>query len=98
MATTPEGKVKAKVKKLLGTYDKLYHFMPVPMQYQASSLDYFVCYCGRFIAIETKREGEDLTNMQKLIRRRIEEAGGTVFRVSNDEELFALKTFLDNLY
>jgi len=72
--------------------------MPVPVAYQASSLDFFVCYFGRFIAIETKREGEDLTKMQDLIRRRIEAAGGSVFRVSNDEELFALKTFLDHLH
>jgi len=53
---------------------------------------------SRFVSIETKRDGEDLTNMQKLVKRRIEAAGGTVFRVSNDEELFALKTFLDHLH
>jgi len=96
--STPEGKVKARVRKLLGNYDPIYVFMPVPVAYQASSLDFFVCYMSRFISIETKRDGEDLTNMQKLVKRRIEAAGGTVFRVSNDEELFALKTFLDHLH
>ena len=95
---TPEGKVKARISRLLKNYKSLYSFMPVPMQYQAAALDYFVCYAGRFIAIEAKREGEDLTPAQKFCRKRIEEAGGLVFRVSNDEELFSLKTFLDNIY
>jgi len=98
MATTPEGKVKAKINRLLDSYKDLYRFMPVPMQYQAAALDYFVCYVGRFIAIEAKREGKDLTPAQKFCRKRIEEAGGLVFRVSNDEELSALKAVLDHLH
>ena len=95
---TPEGKVKLKINKLLDNYKGLYRFMPVPMQYQAAALDYFICYVGRFIAIEAKRDGSDLTPAQHYARRSIEAAGGSVFRVSNDEELFALKTFLDHLH
>jgi hypothetical protein len=95
---TPEGKVKSKVKKLLGTYKHLYSFMPVPVMYQASSLDYLICYTGVFIAIETKAPTGQLTPRQRLTIRGIEAAGGTVFVIHDDEGLLALKAYLDNLY
>lgn len=95
---TPESRVKAKVKKLLASYADLYSFMPVPTAYQAASLDWFVCYCRRFIAIETKAPGKKPTPRQQAVIRKIIAAGGEVFVVSNDDELLALKLFLDNLY
>jgi hypothetical protein len=95
---TPESKVKEKVKKLLDSYTDIYWFMPVPMLYQARSVDFLVCYAGRFIAIETKAAGKKLSAYQKLTFAKIEAAGGLTFVVSTDVELEALKVTLDHLY
>ena len=69
MATTPEGKVKVKIRKLLANYRPIYIFMPVPVAYQAASLDYLICYLGRFIAIEAKRGGNERVVVLPLIDR-----------------------------
>lgn len=50
---TPEGKVKADIKKGL---DKLgaYYFMPVQTGYGKKTVDFLCCIRGRFVAIEAK--------------------------------------------
>ena len=95
---TPEGKVKEKVKKLLDSYVGIYWFMPVPFMYQARSVDFLICYTGRFIAVETKAAGKKLSAHQKLVFKKIEDAGGKTFVVSTDVELEALKVTLDHMY
>jgi hypothetical protein len=95
---TPEGRVKAKIAKLLKSYPKLWYFMPVPVMYQARTVDYLVCYCRRFIAIEAKKPKGKPTALQDKTLRDIEAAGGETFVVADDVGLEALKTFLDNLH
>ena len=95
---TPEGKVKVKITKLLKGYKGLYYFMPVPHGYQKRTVDYLVCYCRRFIAIEAKKPKGKPTAMQGFTMREITNAGGETFVVTNDEELLVLKEFLDHLY
>lgn len=92
---TPEGRVKAKVKKLLEKYN-VYYNMPVQTGMGKRTLDFLGCVGGFFFAIETKREGEDLTDYQKLTKREIEAAGGSVFVIAgvNSEVFFTLEVYI----
>lgn len=77
MSTTPEGKVKEQVKKILKKAGAWY-FMPVSTGYGKHGVpDFLVCWKGRFYAIECKAE-EHLTptTLQQIQLKQIEEAGG----------------------
>jgi phosphoglycolate phosphatase-like HAD superfamily hydrolase len=76
---TPEGKVKAKVKRYLDRYPDHYREMPVPTGYGKSGLDFTVCFFGHFLAIETKVPGKKPTPRQEQTIKAITAAGGTVF-------------------
>jgi hypothetical protein len=90
---TPEGRVKAKVNKVLKTFPRLWKFMPVQTGYGLPALDYLLCVGGRFIAIETKVKGKTLTPRQLDTKAAIEAAGGIVCIVDDDASLaLALKT------
>ncbi len=78
MAATPEGKVKAKVKKMLKQYG-CYQFWPVQTGYGAPTLDCIACCNGHFIGIETKAPGKQPTPRQRLTMEDMREAGATVF-------------------
>lgn len=81
MATTPEGRVKAKVKALLTKYD-IYHFMPATGGYGRSGIpDIIACMHGKFLAIECKAGNGRLTALQSRELERIEDAGGLAFVV-----------------
>ncbi len=82
MAQTPEGKVKAAVRKML---DKLgiYHFMPPGMGLGRSGIpDIIGCYKGRFIAIECKAGKGKTTALQERELIAICNAGGFTFVVN----------------
>jgi Holliday junction resolvase len=65
MATTPEGKVKAKVKKILDEYG-VYHFSPATGGYGVSGIpDIVGCFHGKFIAIECKAGDNKPTALQE---------------------------------
>lgn len=93
---TPEGQRKDKVKLVLDKH-KAYRFMPVQMGYGERALDFFVCHYGRFIAVEVKREGKGMTGLQNVCRQKIQDAGGSVFLVSNDAELALLDRALSDI-
>ena len=101
---TPEGRVK----KIVTTYldelsvrltaygQGLYVSMFVPTGYgKRNTLDYTICLCGKFVAIETKAPGEWLTALQREAARTIYRSGGTVFIVSGPEGLDAFKRWVD---
>lgn len=88
--TTPEGKIKDKVKAYLDSIGA-YYFMPVQMGYGKRTLDFLCCVRGYFVAIETKRPGSDMSPFQKRIRHDIESADGVVWRINNDDELEEFK-------
>jgi len=93
---TPEGRVKAKVKKAL---DKLgtdcWRFMPVQTGYGVPALDYLLCIRGRFVAIETKAPGKRLTALQEGTKAAMEAAGGIVLVVWDETSLeIAMKIIL----
>lgn len=100
---TPEGRVKKMVRSYLDDLKRnleerghdLYLSMFVPTGYgKRNTLDYTICYAGRFVAIETKRPDEDLTPLQKLTVRSIIRAGGEVFVISGVEGLQAFKNWV----
>lgn len=84
MATTPEGKIKAKVNTLLKGY-LVYKYMPVPSGFGVQTLDYLICYNGKFAAIETKAPGKKPTAIQQNVIRDILTAGGTVFVIDGED-------------
>jgi hypothetical protein len=88
---TPEGRVKAKVKRRLKAEfgSKCWSFMPVQTGYGAPALDYLICIDSLFVAIETKAPGKKPTPLQETTIATIREAGGLVFVVEGDETLDA---------
>jgi hypothetical protein len=86
--TTPEGRVKNRVNRMLEKYGtRIYRFMPVQMGMGKPGLDYFLCVNGHFIAVETKADNKQLTAVQQITRDVIQAAGGIVVEIhSIDDE------------
>lgn len=93
---TPEGRVKAKVKKALKALGReCWMFMPVQTGFGAPALDYLLSVRGRFVAIETKAPGKHLTPLQETTKAAIEAAGGIVLIVWDEDTLaIAMKVIL----
>lgn len=84
MATTPEGKVKAQVKKILDEHD-VYYFMPVTGGYGKSGVpDIIACFKSHFIGIECKTVGNTTTALQDKHLKAIKEHGGVALVVNED--------------
>jgi hypothetical protein len=81
--TTPEGKVKDKLKRFLAKLPSQYQFWPVQTGMGASTLDCLLCVNGHFVAIETKAKGGTMTDRQKMVRDLIEAANGTVYVIDD---------------
>lgn len=102
MATTPEGKVKAAVKKLLD-HHKVRYFMPVQTGFGRRDLDFIVCANGHYLTIETKATlDDDATQKQKQDMRDVRAVNGVTFVIAavDDPRMAHLESFLvycDNL-
>lgn len=89
---TPEGRVKAAVKRWLEKH-RCYYFMPVSNGMGRSGIPDFICCFpwlnGRFVAIETKAPGKwkDTTVNQDREIRRINMAGGKAIVVDDASQL-----------
>jgi hypothetical protein len=94
--STPEGKVKAKVKALLKRFN-LYSHWPVLNGMGEPTLDCIVCAWGRFLAIETKAPGKQPTPRQQITMANMRAAGAFVFVVANDDDLNVLEAYLNLL-
>lgn len=82
--TTPESKVKAKVRKILDEF-RAYYVMPVTGGYGNSGApDFIACYNGRFYGIECKSEKGRVTALQNMNLRRIVECGGIAMIINED--------------
>jgi hypothetical protein len=84
--TTPESRIKSKVNKALEALH-CYRFMPVQRGLGSHALDYYCCYDGLFIAIETKVSKKRLTPRQAALARTIAEHGGLVFVIREDSDI-----------
>ena len=93
MAMTPEGKVKAKVKKKLDEA-KAYYFMPATGGYGKSGVpDIVACVNGWFIGIECKAGTNKPTALQQNNLNAIKASGGTAL-VINENNINELEDFL----
>ena len=83
---TPEGKVKAEVKKYLKKIGA-YYFMPVQTGYGAAGVDFYICYEGWFIAVETKA-GEAIPKpRQRKVLEDVDSCGGLSLCINDVESL-----------
>jgi hypothetical protein len=96
MASTPEKKVKDKVRKILDAAGA-YHFMPATHGYGASGVpDIIGCYKGTFFAIECKAGKNRPTALQEKVLNSIASKGGYV-EVINEENLDGVGTMLGRI-
>jgi pantoate kinase len=76
MASTPEAKVKAKIRKILDEHG-VYYAMPIGTGYGNSGVpDFLCCVRGKFLAIEAKAGKGTTTALQEAHIARIKECGG----------------------
>ena len=76
MATTPEAKVKAKIKAILKAHN-VYYAMPIGTGYGNSGVpDFLCCVNGCFLAIEAKAGKGTTTALQLKNMQAINAAGG----------------------
>lgn len=79
---TPEGRTKARLRRILDEYVGIYTYWPVPTGYGNTTLDVLGCYRGRFFSVETKAEGKKPTLRQTVEIRNIELAMGRAFVIA----------------
>ena len=89
MATTPEAKVKTKIKAILKAHN-VYYAMPIGTGYGNSGVpDFLCCVNGKFVAIEAKAGKGEATALQLKNLGDINRAGGytLIIRENNLEYL-----------
>lgn len=81
--STPEGKVKDAVRRVLKKHGAWY-FSPVSNGLGKHGIpDFVCCFEGRFVGIECKaRDGMEPTTLQTICHEDIKKANGTVFVVT----------------
>jgi len=85
---TPEGKVKAEIKKLLKIHG-VWFYMPVQNGYGKVGIpDFICCFNGKFLAIEAKAPGKELllTPNQRNVLEDIGNHGGETLVVSGNTD------------
>ena len=84
MGYTPEGKVKARLRRIL-EINKIYHFLPATGGSGRSGVpDIVGCCRGYFFAIECKTKGNSTTALQERELQHIRDAGGQTFIINED--------------
>lgn len=88
MATTPEAKVKAKIKTILKAHN-VYYAMPMGTGYGNSGVpDFLCCVNGKFVAIEAKAGKGQATALQLKNLGDIDKAGGYPMIIREDNMLY----------
>ena len=96
MAMTPESRVKARVKKILDTYNT-YYFMPIGGPYSRPGIpDIVGCYNGVYFAIECKAGKGKTTALQDRELSLISKAGGIAI-VVNENNLDDVVAMLERM-
>lgn len=94
-ASTPEGKVKIKVKKILEEIGA-YYFLPVSGGYgDAGVPDFIVCWRGEFVGIECKAGDNKPTALQLWNLGEIRRCGGRAM-VVNENNVAELRKELES--
>lgn len=97
MAQTPEGKVKAAVKKRLNELG-VWFCMPMGTGFGNSGVpDFICCMNGQFLAIETKAPGKrgNTTTLQDRQIAAIHKAGGRAVVIDDVSQLNTVFTILE---
>ena len=95
---TPEGKIKAAVKRKLNGLGECYHHWPVQNGMGAPCLDCHGCYRGVYFAIECKAPGNVPTARQDETIRQIAAAGGYVCVISSLDGANHVGMYLEEAY
>lgn len=92
---TPEGRVKAKVDRMLKEFD-VWWFSPQAGPYGRSGIpDRLACVRGHLVAIEVKADAKkEPTRLQKLCMAQMRASGAAVFVVYDDVTLEAAKEYI----
>jgi hypothetical protein len=99
-ASTPEGKIKKKINKILDKYKvegHMYSYMPVPGGYGKATLDYLGFFYGLGFAIEAKRPDKKPTSRQEVVIKQIRESLAQVFIINDDESLTEFEDWLQSV-
>lgn len=99
MASTPEKKVKLKVRAILDWHNDVYYFTPMSGGYGRSGVpDIVGCYKGVFFAIECKANGGKPTALQVRNLTQIIKAGGkaTIINEDNLEDVRLMLAVIDD--
>lgn len=93
MSTTPEAKVKAKIRAILKEHN-VYYAMPIGTGYGNSGVpDFLCCVNGKFVAIEAKAGKGQATALQLKNLSEINKAGGYTC-IINETNLDYLKNVI----
>lgn len=94
--STPEAKVKAKIKKLLNAMG-VWYFLPVAGRFAKKGIPDFICCAnGNFLAIEAKANGGRATDLQLYVIDEIKKHRGTAL-VIDETSLPHLERIVANL-
>ena len=97
MASTPEKKVKEKIKQILKARGAVY-CMPMGTGYGSAGVsDFIVCDGGHFIAIEAKAGKGTTTALQDKWLAEVEDSGGKSL-VINENNVGELNQILEAAY
>ena len=93
MSTTPEGRVKNKIKKILKAHD-VWYYMPVPGGYGAPILDFICSHHGVTFGIEAKAPGKQPTARQNATMRDMDIHNIQCFVIDGEEGYERLEDWL----
>jgi hypothetical protein len=91
---TPEGRVKARISKLLADYGNVAYVMPIGSAYGVPALDYIGAVNGCAFVVEAKAPGGKVTARQAMTLDRWAAAGAMCFVVQDDAGISALREWL----
>ena len=96
MATTPEGKIKNKLDKML-KYEKVWYYSPQAGPFgRAGVPDRVAILGGQFTGIECKaHRTKKPTALQLKCMQEIEDAGGKCFVVCDDESIEQVREYIN---
>ena len=96
MATTPEGKIKNKLDKMI-KYEKVWYYSPQAGPFgRAGVPDRVAILGGQFIGIECKADRtKKPTALQLKCMQEIEDAGGKCFVVCDDESIEQVREYIN---
>jgi hypothetical protein len=97
MASTPEGKIKQALDRMLRDRG-VWFFSPQAGPYGVSGIpDRILIVCGTFVGVECKSDAKrPMTELQKLRRKQIEEAGGVYFLVYDEQTITSVRDYIDS--